>query len=246
MRSRVPRYHQIAESLRERIHGGAVSPGHRLDNQRALAREFGVTLMTLRQALEVLERDGLIRRRHGLGTFVAAPSVDYDIRKLSSLAGDLSAQGEYIDTRVLRSVFGPADRRAAHELGVRWGQRIFVLERLRLVGGHPLSFEASHLRAELGEEAVKADLRVTPLGQVLAFKLGVDIVAARETVSAVSLPARPARELACRPGSPAFRSDRLSRSADGAPVVYDRVFIPGDRFRITRDLTYDERRSQTA
>src|SRR5262245_61304904 len=212
-----------------------MSPGHRLDNQRALAREFGVTLMTLRQALEVLERDGLIRRRHGLGTFVAAPSVDYDIRKLSSLAGDLSARGEDIDTRVLRSAFAPADRRAAQELGVRRGQRIFVLERLRLVGGHPLSFETSHLRAEVGEEVAKADLRAVPLGQILAFKLGIDIATASETVSAVPLPTRAARELGCRDGGPAFRSDRLSRSADGTPVVYDRVFIPGDRFRITRD-----------
>jgi GntR family transcriptional regulator len=244
--SRLSRYHRIAESLRERIRSGALAPGHRLDNQRALAREFGVTLMTLRQALEVLERDGLIRRRHGLGTFVAAPSVEYDIRRLSNLAGDLSAQGEDIVTRVLRSGFGRADRRAARELGCRPGDRLFVLERLRLVDGHPLSFETAHLPAALGEAAAEADLRVVPLGQVLVHKLGIDIAAARETVAAVALPVRAARELGCRPGCPAFRSDRLSRSADGAAVVYDRAFIPGDRFRITRDLSYDDRRNQRA
>ena len=48
-----------------------------------------------------------------------------------------------------------------------------------------------------------------------------------------------ARELGCRAGIPCFRSDRLSTAGDGTPVVYDRVFIPGDRFRITRDLQYD-------
>ncbi|MBI4628289.1 MAG: GntR family transcriptional regulator, partial [Candidatus Rokubacteria bacterium] len=75
---RVPRYHRIAETLRERIRGGELQPGARLDNQRRLAKSFGVTLMTLRQALEVLAREHLITRRHGLGTFVAAPSIDYD------------------------------------------------------------------------------------------------------------------------------------------------------------------------
>ncbi|HEV8439026.1 MAG TPA: GntR family transcriptional regulator [Methylomirabilota bacterium] len=236
--SRIPRYHQIAQALRRRIGDGHVAPGERLGDQRSLAREFGVTLMTLRQALELIERDGLITRRHGLGTFVASPSVDYDILHLRALAGDLSAKGEHVATRFLRGHFGVADRWVARELGLGKGARAFVLERLRLVGGHPISFQASYLPAAIGEEVAKLDLAVTPLRQALSFKLGIEITAARETVSAVHLDARAARELGCRPGIPAFRSDRVSIGPDG-PVVYDRVFIPGDRFRITRQLHYN-------
>jgi len=237
--SRVPRYHQIAQVLRERIVGGGHGPGKRLDNQRSLAREFGVTLMTLRQALDLLERDGLIARRHGLGTFVARPSIDYDILHLRALAGDLSALGEDVATRFLRSYTTAADRRVAEPLGLRARADVFVLERLRLVDGEPVSFQASYLPPALGEEVSKADLAVTPLRQVLAFKLGIEITAARETVSAVLLERRAGRELGCRPGTAAFRSDRISMGADGTPIVYDRVYIPGDRFRITRQLRYD-------
>ena len=244
MRSRVPRYHQIAEALRDKIGAGRIGPGERLDNQRRLAMDFGVTLMTLRQALEVLERDGLIRRRHGLGTFVAAPSVDYDILHFRAFAGDLTAVGENVATRFLRTQRARADRHAALELGLAPGARVFVLERLRLVDGHPTSFQVSHLPAALGEEVAKADLAVTSLRQVLAFKLGIEITGARETVSAETLPARAARELGCAPGVPCFRSDRVSTDAESRPIVYDRVFIPGDRFRITRQLHYD--RSATA
>ena len=239
MASRVPRYHQIAQTLRDRIVAGGHSSGKRLDNQRSLAREFGVTLMTLRQALDLLERDGLIARRHGLGTFVARPSIDYDILHLRALAGDLSALGEDVATRFVRSYAATADRGVAERLRLPERAGVFVLERLRLVDGEPVSFQASYLPAALGEEVSKANLTVTPLRQVLAFKLGVEITAARETVSAVSLERRAARELGCRPGVAAFRSDRVSTGPDGAPVVYDRVFIPGDRFRITRDLRYD-------
>ncbi|HET7876154.1 MAG TPA: GntR family transcriptional regulator [Methylomirabilota bacterium] len=239
LKTHVPRYHQIAETLRERIASGRPAPGERLGDQRSLAREFGVTLMTLRQALELLERDGLITRRHGLGTFVSRPSIDYDILHLRALAGDLSALGEDVDTRFLRSQFPRADRRVARELGLGARARVFVLERLRLVDGHPMSYQASYLPAALGEEVAKVDLSVTPLRQALAFKLGIEITAARETVSAVTLDGRAARELGCRPGAPAFRSDRVSTGPDGVPVVYDRVFIPGDRFRITRQLHYD-------
>ena len=244
MRRTVPRYHQIAEALRARISAGGLTAGQRLDNQRQLAQSFGVTLMTLRQALDVLAREGLITRPHGLGTFVAPPPVDYDILQFRTLAGDLSAVGEDVATRFLRSRFGRADRRVAQELGLAEGARMFVLERLRLVDGQPLSFQVSHLPAAIGEEAAKADLTVTPLRHVLSFKLGIEITAARETVSAETLPARAARELGCAAGAPCFRSDRVSTDAERRPIVYDRVFIPGDRFRITRQLHYD--RSATA
>jgi hypothetical protein len=88
---------------------------------------------------------------------------------------------------------------------------------------------------------MRADLGVTPLRQVLEFKLGITISRARETVSAVRLGRREARELSCRSGVPAFESERISYSHTGSPVVFDRVFIPGDRFRITRELDYQQR-----
>src|SRR2546430_5856901 len=100
LNGRVPRYHRIAETLSERIRRGELAPGARLDNQRQLAKSFGVTLMTLRQALELLEREHLITRRHGLGTFVAAPSIDYDILQLRRFARGLSGQGEHVAARV--------------------------------------------------------------------------------------------------------------------------------------------------
>ena len=241
MRRRVPRYHTIAEQLRARIRAGELRPGAPLDNQRKLAQTFGVTLMTLRQALEVLERDNLIVRRHGLGTFVAAPSIDYDILALRRLVGDLSAQGEDVQTVILDARFVTGDRRAAIALGLAPPTRVWQLDRLRLVGNHPMSLQRSFLPAHLGEEVMRADLGVTPLRQVLEFKLGITISRARETVSAIRLGRREARELGCRAGVPAFESERVSYSETGSPVVFDRVFIPGDRFRITRELDYQER-----
>ena len=94
---------------------------------------------------------------------------------------------------------------------------MFVLERLRLVDGEPMSFQASYLPAALGEEVVAADLAVTPLRQVLAFKLGIEIAAARETVSAVPLERRAARELGCRPGHRRASAPTASRWAPTAP-----------------------------
>src|SRR5437660_12084425 len=155
---RLPRYHRIADALRQRIREGEWVPGAPLPNQRRLARDFGVTLMTLRQALELLERDDLITRRHGLGTFVAAPSIDYDILQLRRFAGDLSAKGEHVATRLLGTRFATADRRLAVALRLAGRPRVLVLERLRLVAEHPMSLQRSFLPSPLGDEVIRADL----------------------------------------------------------------------------------------
>lgn len=240
MNGRIPRYQEIAQALRERIRGGALEPGHRLDTQRQLAREFGVTLMTLRQALDLLEREGLIAPHHGRGTFVAGHTVDYDILHLRAFAGDLTARGEKVDTKIIRSRFVRADRRAAQALGLSSGCSIFALERLRLVDRFPTSYQWSFLPAEIGEEVAKADLTLHSLRHILSFKLGIEITRARETISAARLGSREAVGLECRAGVPAFRSERVSFSAGGCPVVFDLVYIPGDRFRITRELHYQQ------
>jgi DNA-binding GntR family transcriptional regulator len=240
LNGRVPRYHRIAETLREQIRAGDLAPGAPLPNQRKLAQTFGVTLMTLRQALELLEREHLIVRRHGLGTFVAAPSIDYDILQLRRFAGDLLALGEPVTTRLIGTRFAIADRHVARALGLAGRARVLVIERLRLVGGRPMGLQHSFLVARLGEELLKSDLERTPLSQALEFKLGITITRAQETVSAVRLGRREARDLDCRAGVPAFESERVSFDTEGRPAVFDRVFIPGDRFRITRELHYDK------
>jgi GntR family transcriptional regulator len=116
---------------------------------------------------------------------------------------------------------------------------VLVIERLRLVGGRPMGLQHSFVAARLGEELLKADLDRTPLRQALEFKLGITIERASETVSAVRLGRREARDLDCAPGVPAFESERVSFDSEGRPAVFDRVFIPGDRFRITRELRFD-------
>src|SRR4030095_618776 len=152
LNGRVPRSRRIAETLRERIREGVLSPGARLDNQRQLAKSFGVTLMTLRQALELLEREHLSARRHGLGTFVAAPSIDYDILQLRRFAGDLSAKGEHVATRLLGTRFAMADRRVAAALRRPARARVLVVERRGLVDDRPLSFQRSFLPSPIGDE----------------------------------------------------------------------------------------------
>jgi GntR family transcriptional regulator len=149
-----------------------------------------------------------------------------------------------VTTRLLGSAFVAGERRVTMALGLPRGARVLAIERLRLVDGRPLSLQRSFLPARVGDQVVLADLALTPLSQVLSFKLGITVTRADEVVSAVRLGRREARELSARAGAAAFQSERVSYDDGGTPIVFDRVFIPGDRFRITRELSYEPEAAQ--
>ena len=96
-----PKYVAIAADLTARIRAGTYPPGTALPPQRELSTAYDVTLATLRQALQVLEREGLVSQQAGRGTFVAEPRIAYRLEELHSLADDLRAQGHTVDTTVV-------------------------------------------------------------------------------------------------------------------------------------------------
>jgi GntR family transcriptional regulator len=236
----VPLYRRIYETLRSQIQDGTHAAGSPFPNQHALSREFRVSLMTLRQALDLLERDGLIRRRHGIGTFVASPQIDYDVFQFRTFTGDLQSRGEPVETKVLGARFVPPDPRTAEALGTAGAEAIWLLERLRVVRGRPQVYQRSHLPAPLGREVDRHDLEHLSLRHILRFKLGIEIKRARETVYTVKLGGSEAGHLARRAGMPAFLSERVSYAPDDAPVVFDRAIIPGDQFRLIREFQFKE------
>ena len=95
---REPKYATIAADLEAKIKDGEYRPGQALPGQRDLSAAYGVTLMTLRQALALLTDRGLVSQHPGRGTFVSTPKAAYSMGSLRSLSDDLRAQGHTVDT----------------------------------------------------------------------------------------------------------------------------------------------------
>ena len=245
---RQPKYLRIHAELRDRITSGQWPAGTSLPAQRDLAAEFGVSIMTLRQALQLLADDGLIAARHGSGTYVAA-RYEYDLGHLRSFAADLAAQGAEIRTRLLAAeVITPAD-----EVSARLGDpaQVLRLRRLRLAGGRPLIMQTSYLPLPLADGLDPADLAQRGLYTVLAEHglaepgwraglaehglagPGLAVTRAAETISPCLLGTLEAGYLERPAGSPALLSHRVSFTADGVAVVDDHAVLPGDSVAIT-------------
>ena len=143
---RQPKYLRIHAELRDRISSGQWPAGQPLPAQRDLAAEFGVSVMTLRQALQLLADDGLIDIRHGSGSYVAQRYA-YDLGHLRSFASDLAGQGARISTRLLAAGIVTAPEEVDARLGGPGD--VLRLRRLRLADGQPLIVQTSYLPAEL-------------------------------------------------------------------------------------------------
>jgi GntR family transcriptional regulator len=226
---RQPKYLRIHSNLRERITSGQWPAGSPLPSQRDLADEFGVSIMTLRQALQLLTDEGLIQTRHGSGTFATAHYA-YDLGHLRSFASDLSAQGAEITTQLLaaQAVTPPAD------IGARLGApgEVLRLRRLRLSAGRPLIVQTSYLPAALAHFVEPDDLGRQGLYTILA-EHGLTIARAHESISSTTLGPHDARDLARPQGSPALLSHRISFTNVGIPVIDDHALLPADSAVIT-------------
>src|SRR5271167_2168799 len=94
-----PAYKRIQAAIQKRIEAGELKPGDAVDSERELAKIHGVSLMTARHGLSMLEREGLVLRRPGAGTFVGPPKIHFN--KLTSFTEEMSARGLPVCSKVL-------------------------------------------------------------------------------------------------------------------------------------------------
>src|SRR5258705_10311522 len=141
-----PGYRAIAADLAAKIHAGHYAGGWALPAQRELSTAYGVTLMTLRQALRQLSDEGLIVQQPGRGTFVSPPHLAYRLGSLRSLTDDLREQGHDVRTVVVD--------RAMHGTRLR-------LERIREFAGSPSVHQASWIPEPFAERLSTVDFAAT-------------------------------------------------------------------------------------
>jgi GntR family transcriptional regulator len=223
---RGPAHAQIEAALEHAIEQGELKAGDRLPAERVLAQRFGVSRMTLRQALGELERHGLLERSKGRygGTFVAEPKLE--LVGTSALSDQLRALGLAAGARVLSAVERTAE---PHERGL--GRRVYAIERVRLANGEPVALERGAYAV-----AVYPGLIDEPLDgsiyELIRARYGDVPVRAQERLEPALARADEAEALGVAPGAPVMLVERTAYAHDGRAVEISRDVFRGDRTRI--------------
>lgn len=216
--SRTPVYKQIQSWIRKRIQTSELRPGDPVASERELARTYGVSLMTARHALASLEREGLVERRQGAGTFVASPKIHFN--KLMSYSEQMSSRGLPPHSRVLSAKIIEHEAEIAARLRLPPSSKVVKIERVRETNDEPMAFEICYLPANQFADLTRAALGKSSLFAILNQKYGVELTYADEEVDATAAEANVAELLGARPGEPVLRIRQLIYSTQGKPIIY--------------------------
>lgn len=217
--ARVPAYERIRDALRIEIEH--LAPGARLQSETDLAERFGVTRVTVRNAVDGLITDGLVRREHGRGTFVQDGSARVRrLARLTSFSQDLAEQGLVVDTTVLIQTEQPASVEVARALDISVGDAVVHIARLRSTDGEPVAFQQAWVPA-----SICPSLAIEPLGKrslydTMEHRYGVRLRRAEQWISAAAATGLQAAHLGVRAGSPLLHTRRITFDESGRQVEF--------------------------
>ena len=210
--------------------------GSAIPSERDLAGRYGVSRMTLRQAIEDLVRDGYLIRRHGAGTFVGKPKIAKQF-SITSFSEDMNARGLAASSRVLSIRRGPAGARLAGRLQVPPDEVVLVVTRLRLADDEPMALEWLHVPDRLVPGLTEADLERESFYRILADIYGIAIDGGHQTIEPTVTDQEESRLLGVALHSPALFVERVAWTAKHEPVEFVRSLYRGDRYKFAVDLT---------
>lgn len=231
----LPRYIQIAEDLVGRIESGDLAPGDRLPAERELSERLSVNRMTLRRALQVLEAQGLIERRHGVGTYIAAPKIDRRMDTVFRFTRGMQNRGLTPGARLISFETAALDQAQARDLEAAPGSPAYRILRLRSVNREPVMIEDYTLPSDRLPGLDRYDLEGRSIYEILESEYGVTIARARQTFEPVTATAFEAGLLGVRLGAPLMLEKRLSYDPAGRPVEFGKDRYRGDRFRFVAE-----------
>lgn len=235
----LPKYLAIARALTAAITERQLSPGDPLPSQKDLAASFGVTIMTVRQAIKLLTERGLLHSEHGKGTFVRSQPHRLPMGPLASFAAQIEATGRQLNTEVLG--FNPIEISPLQQQRMALpAPQAFELLRLRRVDGVPLILQSSLLPLRIARRLDPRDFTTTSLYTLLEMTLDIRVARATETVQATTLDRESATLLDRAEGDAALLSTRLTFSDEGRAVVDDRALAVGDAVVVSAERDASE------
>jgi GntR family transcriptional regulator len=215
---RQPRYRSIAAELMRKIEAQEYRPGSLLPSEVELASEFGVTRMTVRQALSGLAAQGIIERRHGHGTVVVPIKLQRQAVRPMGLAEELRTRGLTPGSHTIKfdEIRPPKDVGAALWIGPRGN--VYRLRRLRYADGVLIGVQESFIPTKHAPGLLEVDFTDKSLTSILRDRYALSAAYADLTIEAIAADRGVAGEIEIDPGSPVLRSSRISYLEDGRPL----------------------------
>jgi GntR family transcriptional regulator len=229
-----PLYLQLQRVIQDAVRAGKLKADEALPSERDLARQLGISRVTVRKAIAGLVEKGILVQRWGSGTFIApAMHVEQALSRLSSFTDDMITRGLRPGAEVLGRSHGPSSPKESMALGLSPGEAVSRLQRLRLAGGIPMAIEHAVVPARYLPDPTVVD------GSLYAAlnARGYAPRRALQRLHAVLLSPEQAKLLNVLPASPALYIERRSFLDTGEPIEFTSSYYRGDAYDFVAELS---------
>lgn len=236
----LPRYYQLANILRDRIARGELDARQPIPSERQLEKDYSVSRTTIRQAIDLLVRQGYLYREHGKGTFVSPQKLQKGISELTSFTEDMKRRGIVPGQKILEiGYIKPPEDICGHlELPAGYEEKVLCIERLRLGDGVPMGLQTSYYVLPEGQTITREELEEHgSTYRILQEKFHLIPTEADETLEVALATPREAFLLQIESASPLLLSERTTYSQFRRVIEFVRILYRGDRYRYYAKLT---------
>jgi GntR family transcriptional regulator len=227
--SKVPLYFQIQEVIRRQIEEGVYAPGQCIPSESELQKLYGVSRITVRNAIEGLVFEDLLVKKRGIGTLVAGKRYSEDVSSLKSFAEKVLDIDASANTQVLEVGYIGASRRIAKHLQVEPETDVLHIKRLRFIDDIPIALFSSYIPGSIGISP-EHDFRGS-IYALLENDFGITIKEAEKVIEATQASGEEAKLLQVNTGESLLLVLNTTFDANGKPVEYAEGLYRSDRYR---------------
>lgn len=226
-----PLYVQLMEELETSIRNGVYKPGDKIMAEAEMAKEYGVSLITVRKAVGSLMEKGLVVRKQGKGTFVTKPKYSRNMKKLQSFTEMCEQMGVKPGAQVLENRLIMADKKVADRLGIEPGSNVVYISRLRLADGEPVQVEKSYFPLKYAF-LLEEDLNNGSMFECLKEKAGAKVASSEKMIELCRATAEEAALMDVKKGDYLLFVKSTAYDENGEPMYAGIQLINGDRFSL--------------
>ncbi|MDA7025075.1 GntR family transcriptional regulator [Bacillus sp. CLL-7-23] len=237
--SHIPIYYQIETEIKKLVESANLKPGDLIPSEREFAEKYGVSRMTVRQAVNNLVNEGILVRQRGKGTFIAKPKIEQTLEGLTGFSEDMKSRGMSPGTKMLGFQIIVCDQRMALKLQINEGASIYEVKRIRLADGIPMAYEISYLPVDLIKDLTE-EIMYASLYDYIENTLSLKIARATQTLEPSIAYKAESDSLDIDEGTPVLLIERYSYLEDGKPFEYVKSIYRGDRYKFIIDMKRKE------
>lgn len=229
--SPIPIYHQIQGTIKRLILDGNLAPHERIPSENELSKQFGISQMTIRQAMSGLVEQGLVYRERGKGTFVAPKRMKHSLERLTGFTEDMKARGLKPTGKILlfEKIAPPSNITSI--FGISPDVEVLHIKRLRFSNNCPVGVHDCYLNH--GVAFTEDELDTSGSLYALLEDKGIKVIGGLDTIEAIQATKEFSHLLKVPLGSPLLQVTRITENMSGTKLEFITATYRADLYRYT-------------